>query len=530
MSQCLLTLVVVALLAAGPAIAKERTWTSSDGRQMKAEFVRLIDGEVTFLKDGKLVTVPMERLSERDQQIVRDLAAGKPVPDEPVSNQPNVPDPFGSPSPAPSARDPGAAGRATTPAAPPARSDGRITIENRPWIYDNNKQTTARFVRVNGNDVVLNRAGKVLTIPFFSLSEADQDYVRQVLKQQDKEHLVPKQPAGATGQAVGAAATGAAPGGVGIPDSTGIVPPGSIPPRGLGPGSLGPGAMGPGAMGPGAMGPGAMGPGATGPSGIGRGPGGIGPGGFGPGMAGPIGKGPGMGPDLGPGMGPGMGPRGPGGIGPGMAGMGGVPGAGGMPGPKGMGPGSTASGMPGMSGGPGATPGAPTMPPGIAGMPGGIPAGAPEAGSPSGGYPRTGERFGPGFESGFPSAPAVADSPSAGPSPFTSSLPSAPIEQVYECSGCKRQISQEQAKGTKCPYCGIYWLYKENAGGGKTYHGVAGAFSGGRSAGAMVAGVIAALVVVLLIVAGGAIAIIAAIVKAAAKPSRPLGYSSYRRG
>ena len=53
---------------------------------MQAEFVREAGGEVTFRKGGKLVTVPLDRLSDKDRKIVRDLAAGKAVPDEPAAS------------------------------------------------------------------------------------------------------------------------------------------------------------------------------------------------------------------------------------------------------------------------------------------------------------------------------------------------------------------------------------------------------------------------------------------------------------
>jgi hypothetical protein len=171
-------LVLIGLLLAGPILAKERTWTHSDGRQMKAEFVREIDGEVTFLKDGKLVTFPLDQLSEKDRQIIRDLTMGKPIPDE---------DTGASPAPAGSGtREPAASGGdSTTPSRP------KITIENRTWTDDRGNKTAGKFVRINGNDVVLNRSGRTLTISFYSLSEEDQQYVRDVLTQQGKEDLIP---------------------------------------------------------------------------------------------------------------------------------------------------------------------------------------------------------------------------------------------------------------------------------------------------------------------------------------------------
>lgn len=72
----------VAMMAAIAAGA-ERTWTDASGRSMQAEFVREVGGEVTFLKGGKLVTVPLDKLSEKDQRVVRDLSTRKSISDEP---------------------------------------------------------------------------------------------------------------------------------------------------------------------------------------------------------------------------------------------------------------------------------------------------------------------------------------------------------------------------------------------------------------------------------------------------------------
>src|SRR5687768_11699464 len=84
-------LIVVVCAAVAFADGKARTWTSADGRTMQAAFVRELDGDVTFLKDGKLIVIRVEKLSEKDQQLVKDLASGKEQ--EPVER-----DPFGTPT------------------------------------------------------------------------------------------------------------------------------------------------------------------------------------------------------------------------------------------------------------------------------------------------------------------------------------------------------------------------------------------------------------------------------------------------
>ena len=60
-----------------------RTWKDSSGKfEVLARFVRQ-DGETILLdrKDGKQVRVPLKRLSEQDQEYIRELLADRPHPD-----------------------------------------------------------------------------------------------------------------------------------------------------------------------------------------------------------------------------------------------------------------------------------------------------------------------------------------------------------------------------------------------------------------------------------------------------------------
>jgi len=83
----------LALLLIGPAavLAQDcgfRTWTDTEGRQIEAVFLGFEDGVVTLGKrDGQAKTVPIEKLSEVDQQHVR-KATAEPEP-QPVA----VPEP-----------------------------------------------------------------------------------------------------------------------------------------------------------------------------------------------------------------------------------------------------------------------------------------------------------------------------------------------------------------------------------------------------------------------------------------------------
>jgi hypothetical protein len=187
------------LASASVAVAKERVWTSNDGRTMRGEFVRELDGEVTFLVGGKLQTVPLSRLSERDQQIVRDLAAGREVPDD--SLPASADDPFTGPpaesKPPAASGSPAAVGPAeATPAdRPPPLVSKPKTAVNRVWTDNQGRKTTGKFVRVFNGDVVLLRAGGPISIPFYDLAEADQEYVKDLLKSWGQEELIPDRPA-----------------------------------------------------------------------------------------------------------------------------------------------------------------------------------------------------------------------------------------------------------------------------------------------------------------------------------------------
>ena len=59
-----------------------RTWTSSDGKKLEAEFVSVTETEVSLKRDsdGKLFTLPLERLSELDQEFIEEK--GEEMPEE----------------------------------------------------------------------------------------------------------------------------------------------------------------------------------------------------------------------------------------------------------------------------------------------------------------------------------------------------------------------------------------------------------------------------------------------------------------
>jgi|GEM_PF-2188528 len=455
-------------VVAGLAVAKDRTWTSSDGRTMQGEFVRELDGDVTFLVQGKLVTIAIDKLSERDQKIVRDLAAGKQVPDDaaPASDTKPATQPANAQSTTtkPVEADPFAPvpDRPEEPSASPSLSKKKQKgQETRVWTDIFGRKATGKFIRVFGNNVVVSRPGGPLTIDFFELSDADQAYVRELLTSRGEEDLIPVKPPPKREVAEGDP---------GAPATSERPEAGSSPGPRLGPPGAGPSPAGPGISGP-----------ASGP--------GSGPGTFGP-RRGPAG------PSFGP-VGPSAGP-----------------------------PGS------GLSG--------PRLPPGF----------GPSAGSPdSSGTVTSGSPYNPGQ-----AAPSTFPGPSSSPfNPAQSDLanstqrfadeaaerarrdmermnermiasvpsPASMYQRVPVCSNCRKQVTEEQAKGTTCPYCGARWSFNHYDPSSTTLSTGSpsrASFSGSPSE-RMIRSVVIIVVAVVIVVVlcGGAIAVAMAIASA----SRP---------
>ena len=68
--QFFLSLLLVSSLEA-------RTWTSSDGKPLEAEYISSTENEVSLKRDsdGKTFTLPLVRLSEEDQQFIKEQEA-----------------------------------------------------------------------------------------------------------------------------------------------------------------------------------------------------------------------------------------------------------------------------------------------------------------------------------------------------------------------------------------------------------------------------------------------------------------------
>ena len=89
LSNSLLALLLVALISSSAVAAGARTWTDSTGKhKIKAEFVELVDGTVTLLRDsGKQIKLPLAKLSAADRRLVAELTSAATTP--PPSKQPS---------------------------------------------------------------------------------------------------------------------------------------------------------------------------------------------------------------------------------------------------------------------------------------------------------------------------------------------------------------------------------------------------------------------------------------------------------
>lgn len=447
---------------------KARTWTSADGRTMQAEFVSELDGDATFLKDGKLIVIRVERLSKQDQQDIKDLAAGK----QPLD------DPFSTP------------GKVRPVGEEPAASDKpkkAIAIQTRTWTDRFGLKSSGKFVRVDGSDVVLSRGARVITVPFANLSEADQEYVRELLTSQGKEADIPAENTAAGGGGTGPAGTGN-----NLPGRDNRLPPAGQGEINGPPGTpLGLGGMPPG-MAPGAGGIGRMPPGSI-PPGVVR-----------SGAAGAPGLDPGMGTGIG--MPPGMVPPG--------AGGGGFPGGGPMMGPSGMGGGMGGVGGPMGSGFPGSGYPGSELPGSGMGPGGRMPGmGMSPPGGMSGMIPESPNMGGSGLDS-FPRSRMPSVDPASIPPIPSPNFPS--IKEGYQCSKCNAILSELEAAGSSCPRCNATWGFKQDQFGRKTM----------TSAGSGKMATVGVIIVIFVLVGMAVfiavfIGIIVAIVKMASAPARP---------
>jgi hypothetical protein len=180
--------ILVAFWMAVPAAAAPRVWTDAEGTTMEAEFIRELDGEVSFLKAGKLITMRLDQLSERDQQVVSDLQAGRPVQED----QPSAAiSPRGTDVAPPAPADQRPAAVAEDTSQPKTLRKKANVVSNRVWTDVYGNQMTGKFVRVFDGKVVVSRIGRMSIFRYYDLTSADQEYVKELLISQGQESLIP---------------------------------------------------------------------------------------------------------------------------------------------------------------------------------------------------------------------------------------------------------------------------------------------------------------------------------------------------
>lgn len=193
-------LLVLALLLC-PSLALARTWTNKEGKEIVADFVDATQEKVTLKKsDGKIVTFKLELLSEEDQRFIRGILArrvGKTTaPSEEADN------PFQS---VPSSTKPATDLRgAVESKGSDEKVEGLGTMrdvneskkkmkpENREWTDAFGNKSSGKFIRLQGNNVLVLRSNKQVALDYWQLSDADKDYLKELGEANGWSQLIPK--------------------------------------------------------------------------------------------------------------------------------------------------------------------------------------------------------------------------------------------------------------------------------------------------------------------------------------------------
>jgi len=183
-----------------PALAWGRTWTSREGKQIDGDFVDATEEAVTVKRsDGRQVSIKLEMLSDDDQRFVRGVLARRgpkkatlteDAPAPPKISSGKIPKFGGSDK-----DDPLAESDADDSGS--LRDDGDSTkkrpkIENRTWTDAFGRKSSGKFIRFQGNNVIVLRAGRQATFNYWELSEADQDYLKDLCEGYGQGFLIPK--------------------------------------------------------------------------------------------------------------------------------------------------------------------------------------------------------------------------------------------------------------------------------------------------------------------------------------------------
>lgn len=209
MNRCALLTLIVLLC---PGMVWGRTWTSREGKEIEADFVDATEEAVTLNRnDGKQVTFKLERLCDGDQQFIRTILARRGskkatlTESSPTTSPPaekltpaRIPK-FGASkkSDEDSDEDDGAGEDDSDSEGSPFRDSGDTTkkkpkIENRTWVDAFGRKSGGKFVRFQGNNVIILRGGRQATLNYWELSEADQSYLKELCVAFGQSQLIPK--------------------------------------------------------------------------------------------------------------------------------------------------------------------------------------------------------------------------------------------------------------------------------------------------------------------------------------------------
>ncbi len=177
----------VFLVGLAAAADEVRTWTKAKGDKFQAQFLREVDGEAVFLKDGKPYTVPIDDLSEADQKLIREQEKEKKVEDTPA--------PLGAPAPKteqPPSTEPAPKLDKTADRRPSLVPPKLVPVQ-RSWHDVHGNKSNGKFVRMRDKTTVTIAlpSGRPIDMPFNSLSREDQQYVRGLLSAKGESHLCP---------------------------------------------------------------------------------------------------------------------------------------------------------------------------------------------------------------------------------------------------------------------------------------------------------------------------------------------------
>ena len=137
-----------------------RIWTATDGRQIEAQYLRVRDGSVYVKFQGSTISFPFDRLSISDRKFVREAAAK----DDQTDQLPEV-------------------------------GDEETLPDSRLWSDRSGQTAIAQFDSILPDGRVLlatQQATRVVTIQ--ELSDEDHDYLRNILEPKGLAHLVPVRP------------------------------------------------------------------------------------------------------------------------------------------------------------------------------------------------------------------------------------------------------------------------------------------------------------------------------------------------